>query len=296
MRILPALAFAAPLMAQDPVVVNPKIAKVEFENDRIRVLRVHYEPHEKMDMHEHPAKTVVTLTRTHTRATLPDGTSRESRSEPGTVTWTEPERHAVESLSGEPMEDIEIELKQAKGPAVPLSPPPFASTTPKEPMPANQEPHHHLKYENQYIRVLEVTLEPGESSLFHTHSIDVLYVTLADAVVRAQEQGEDWGPETAFRAGVANFDNASKTPYTHHLKNIRKTQLHTINIEFLPGPYPARHCLLNTFYRSPERHSGNSQTSSGRIVDNPFPYQITEGLPVIRPESLASIHGTTCLR
>src|ERR1700680_2765545 len=62
--------------------------------------------HEKMDMHEHPAKAVVTLTRTHTRATLPDETSRESRSEPGTVTWTEPERHAVESLSGEPMEDI----------------------------------------------------------------------------------------------------------------------------------------------------------------------------------------------
>lgn len=234
MRALLALAFAAPLIGQDPVAVNPKIAKVEFENDRIRVLRVHYEPHEKMDMHEHPAKVVVTLTRTHTRATLPNGTSRESRSEPGTVTWTEPERHAVENLSDEPMEDFEIELKQAKAPAVPVSPPSSASTTPKGPMPANLEPHHHLKYENQYIRVLEVTLERRESSLFHTHSLDVLYVTLADAVVRAQEQGENWGPETAFRAGAASFDNASKTPHTHHLKNIGKTQLHTINIEFLP--------------------------------------------------------------
>ncbi len=234
MRVLLALAFVAPLMAQDPVAVNPKIAKVEFENDRIRVLRVHYEPHEKMDMHEHPAKVVVTLTRTHTRATLPDGTSRESRSEPGTVTWREPERHAVENLSDEPMEDIEIELKQAKAPAVPVSPPPSGSTTPEEPMPASLEPHHHVKYENQYIRVLEVTLEPGESSLFHTHSIDVWHVTLADAVVREQKQGENWGPETAVRAGLASFDNASKTPYTHRLKNMGKTQFHTINIEYLP--------------------------------------------------------------
>jgi quercetin dioxygenase-like cupin family protein len=234
MRVLLAVAFAAPLLVQDPVAINPKIAKVEFENDRIRVLRIRYQPREKMDVHEHPARVVVTVTRTHTRATLPDGTSRESRSEPGTVTWTEPERHAIESLSDEPMEEIEIELKEAKAPAVPASPPPSGSTTSREPMPASLEPHHHVRYENQYVRVLEVTLEPGESSLFHTHSVDVLYVTLADSMAREQRQGADWGPETAFRPGAVSFDNASKTPYTHHLKNISKTQFHTINVEFLP--------------------------------------------------------------
>jgi hypothetical protein len=50
MRVLLALAFAAPLLAQEPVAVNSKVVKVEFENDRIRVLRVHYGPHEKRDM------------------------------------------------------------------------------------------------------------------------------------------------------------------------------------------------------------------------------------------------------
>ena len=221
-------------MAQDPIAVNPKIAKVEFENDRMRVLHVYYEPHEKMGMHEHPAKVAVTLTRGHARATLPDGTSRESRSEPGTVTWREPERYAVENLSDEPMEGIDIELKQPKAPAVPVSPPPSGSTTPKEPMPASLEPHHHVKYENQYVRVLEVTLQPGESSLFHTHSLDILYITMADAVARAQEQGENWGPETAFKAGRVSFENAWKIPHTHRLKNVGKTLFHTISIEFLP--------------------------------------------------------------
>jgi len=234
MRILLLLALAVPLMAQDPVAVNPKIAKVEFDNTRIRVLRVHYEPHDKLDMHQHPAGVVVNLARTHARVTLPDGTSSELRSEPGTVRWRESVRHAVENLSEEPMEGIEIELKQAKAPAVPVSPPPSGSTTPKEPMPASLEPRHHVKYQNQYITVLEVTLEPGESSLFHTHSIDFLYVTLADAVVKAQNQGEDWGPGTAFKAGVVGFDTASKTPYTHRLKNIGKTRFHTIVIDFLP--------------------------------------------------------------
>jgi len=116
MRVLLALAFAAPLLAQEPVAVNSKVVKVEFENDRIRVLRVHYGPHEKRDMEGHPAKIIVALTGSYIRMTLPDGTSRESRPEPGTVTWTEPERYAVQNLSNGPMEDIEVELKRAKAP------------------------------------------------------------------------------------------------------------------------------------------------------------------------------------
>ena len=44
---------------QDPAAVNPKIVKVEFENDQVRILRVHYEPHERLEMHSHPAKAEV---------------------------------------------------------------------------------------------------------------------------------------------------------------------------------------------------------------------------------------------
>jgi polyisoprenoid-binding protein YceI len=40
-------ALSAPAMAQDAVKVDPKHYKVEFENDKIRVLRVNYGPHEK---------------------------------------------------------------------------------------------------------------------------------------------------------------------------------------------------------------------------------------------------------
>jgi quercetin dioxygenase-like cupin family protein len=105
-------------------------------------------------------------------------------------------------------------------------------------MPARLEPHHHIRYENQYLRVLDVTLEPGESSLLHTHSLDVVYLTLADAVARQQMQGGDWEPETTFRVGEASFADASKTPLTHRLKNVGNTTFHTINIEFCPSDTP----------------------------------------------------------
>ena len=41
---------ALPLAAQDPVKVDPKHYKVELENAQVRVLRIHYGPHEKSVM------------------------------------------------------------------------------------------------------------------------------------------------------------------------------------------------------------------------------------------------------
>lgn len=43
----------------DPAKVDARHYKVEFENDKVRVLRVHYEPHEKGQMHEHILNRVV---------------------------------------------------------------------------------------------------------------------------------------------------------------------------------------------------------------------------------------------
>ncbi len=56
--------------AQDPVKVDPTHYKVQFENDQVRVLRIHYGPHEKSVMHEHPASVVVFLTNAHTKFTM----------------------------------------------------------------------------------------------------------------------------------------------------------------------------------------------------------------------------------
>ncbi len=39
---------------EDPYVVAPQAYKREFENERVRVTRVHYEPREIIESHEHP--------------------------------------------------------------------------------------------------------------------------------------------------------------------------------------------------------------------------------------------------
>src|SRR5574337_1234655 len=71
------VAFAAPAVAQDAAKVDAKHYKVEFENDRVRVLRVTYGPKEKSVMHEHSNAVEVFLTDAKVKCNLSDGKSKE---------------------------------------------------------------------------------------------------------------------------------------------------------------------------------------------------------------------------
>jgi hypothetical protein len=66
---------------QDAAVVNPKIVNVGFENQYVRILRARYAPHERLEMHSHPAKAEVQITDRTVRIFTPDGKWRD---DPGT--------------------------------------------------------------------------------------------------------------------------------------------------------------------------------------------------------------------
>ena len=97
--------------AGDPAELDPQHYTVEFENDRIRVLRVRYGPHEKSVMHSHPAMLSISLTGRDWRISLPDGRTRHIMGGPGDIIWYEAHEHAPENLSSKPYEGIGIELK-----------------------------------------------------------------------------------------------------------------------------------------------------------------------------------------
>ena len=100
-----------PVTAQDSVKVDPKHYKVEFENDRVRVLRITYGPHEKSVMHEHPANVAVFLTDVQARFTLPDGKTQDAAPKAGTFQWDAGGKHLPENVGDKPFELILVELK-----------------------------------------------------------------------------------------------------------------------------------------------------------------------------------------
>ncbi|MFY9940179.1 MAG: hypothetical protein WAK33_25080 [Silvibacterium sp.] len=98
--------------AKDPVKVDTKHYKVEFENDRVRVLRIKYSPGEKSVMHSHPESIGVFLTDAHAKFTYPDGRSEDINAKAGSVQHMDAFTHLPESTSKEPFEVIQVELKR----------------------------------------------------------------------------------------------------------------------------------------------------------------------------------------
>lgn len=67
------------LSAQDAVKVDPQHYSVASENSQVRILKVHYGPHEKSVMHSHPAGVAVFLTDATIRFNYPDGKHEDVR-------------------------------------------------------------------------------------------------------------------------------------------------------------------------------------------------------------------------
>ena len=95
----------------DPVKLDPTHYKVEFENERVRVLRINYGPHEKSVLHSHPDGIVVFLTFQHARFTFTNGQSRENKFTAGEVKWLPGGIHLPENLDDQPLEVLLVELK-----------------------------------------------------------------------------------------------------------------------------------------------------------------------------------------
>ena len=101
-------------LGQDPVAVDPKHNKVEFENDQVRVLRITFDPGEKAPMHEHPCAIAVGIRDGTLEFTHPDGTSRSAPLKQGQVLTPKPTKHQVENKSDKPVEVILVEMKTSK--------------------------------------------------------------------------------------------------------------------------------------------------------------------------------------
>lgn len=114
-RPLLLLAFvcltASAALAQDPVKVDPQHYKVIFENDQVRVLRIHYGPHEKSVMHSHPDAVVVYESDAHMKMHTPDGKAIESNGKAKDAQWTPAGSHLPENLSDKPVDAVLVELK-----------------------------------------------------------------------------------------------------------------------------------------------------------------------------------------
>jgi quercetin dioxygenase-like cupin family protein len=98
-------------LAQDPLKVEPKHYQLRFENEHVQVVNIHYGPHEKSEMHEHPGGVVVVISGGHLKFTDQNGKVSDVYSKAGEARWFPPFKHKVENVGDEPYNAVYIAVK-----------------------------------------------------------------------------------------------------------------------------------------------------------------------------------------
>jgi hypothetical protein len=99
------------VMPLDAVKVDRERYRVVLENDRVRVVRLAFQGHEKGLMVTHPPRVLVTLTEVSVKLLFSDGRTDARGAPAGVAGWLDTETLQTENVSGEPLEVILVEPK-----------------------------------------------------------------------------------------------------------------------------------------------------------------------------------------
>ena len=108
-------APAAAALSLDAVRVDSARYRVDFENDRVRVVRLGFGPGEKGLMVAHPPRVLATLTDVSVKLIFQDGRTDERGAPAGVAAWLEAETLQTENASNQPLEVVLVEPKSARG-------------------------------------------------------------------------------------------------------------------------------------------------------------------------------------
>jgi quercetin dioxygenase-like cupin family protein len=100
------------------------------------------------------------------------------------------------------------------------------------------EPSHHLVFQNEYVRVFDVTVAPRATTLIHKHNHDYLFVTLGDSDVVSARVGEK-PAALQLKDGEVRFTPGN---FAHAAINKSDRPFHNITIELLKPSSNVKNC------------------------------------------------------
>jgi hypothetical protein len=138
------------------------------------------------------------------------------------------------------------------------------------------EPHHHLKIENEYVRVYYVEAPPHESTLLHQHDHDYIYVSLGtsdvvNAIVNKPEI------HLQLKDGETHFTRGG---FAHVARNLADTPFRNITIELLKPQGEARN-ICQKVVEGPLGDCNRSSQARVTQVFTPTPWFETAGIRVV---------------
>jgi hypothetical protein len=111
----------------------------------------------------------------------------------------------------------------------------------EEVVPVYMEPLHRLVFESAPVRVLDVQLQPGDTSLYHLHEDPIFYVAIDIAAIDAQVLGEEWQRTRVAEwspGAVAHDLGHAEKPLIHRIRNVGDETFRLIAVTNSGPPAP----------------------------------------------------------
>ena len=100
-------------------------------------------------------------------------------------------------------------------------------------VPVREEPHHKPVLENDYVRLLDVHIKPGDTTLYHIHAAPSVMVHITKSTIGIQVKGKPVSPPAEVSPGETKFAAYDKNPVTHRVYNAGKNVFHVMDIELV---------------------------------------------------------------
>jgi hypothetical protein len=102
----------------------------------------------------------------------------------------------------------------------------------KAQVPASQEPMHRNVFQNKYFRLLDVWLQPGDTTQYHIHATPSLFVIFSQTVTAWQTKGGAWIQDKSPK-GKIWYRSFSPDTLVHRVCNADTVAFHVNDIEIL---------------------------------------------------------------
>ena len=139
-------------------------------------------------------------------------------------------------------------------------------------VPVREEPRHHLVFENDQIRILDVFLAPYDTTQFHVHNTPSVFTTFTKTATGSQLiSGHPSGDLSV--AGNSWYDSLS-TPRIHRVWNEDTAWFHVMDIELIAGkPHSDQPILqgpfLKLFFNKPLANGYRLEMQPGSRLELP---------------------------
>jgi hypothetical protein len=98
------------------------------------------------------------------------------------------------------------------------------------------EPRHRRRFEDEFVRVYDVLVPVGDTTLYHRHTEDTFYVAVNEATVRDQTLGADGDRTGTAPAGTVMCRPHRSRPLIHQVHNVGTAEMRLIGAEIRKSP------------------------------------------------------------